>query len=61
MHRVIDPQGSIFLRIFPIPKNIGWGRGEEKKGKRRERGGREGGRERVKERDREKTLLAFLN
>lgn len=40
------PQGSIFLRIFPIPQHIGLGKGEER-GEREEGGGtgRERGRE----------------
>lgn len=56
---VTDPQGSLLLRIFPVPQKVGLGKGKEE-GKRRER--RVGGRgRREEERDREKTVLAFLN
>lgn len=58
MYSVIDPQGSIFLKIFPVPKNVGWG-GEQRIKERGER--KEGGRERAGGRDTEKRLFAFLN
>lgn len=51
MYSVIDPQGSIFLKIFPVPKNVGWG-GEQRIKERGER--KEGGRERAGGRDTEK-------
>lgn len=53
------PQGSIFLRIFPIPQHIGLEKGTGEERGEREEGGGKGGRERGRET--EKTVLAFLN